>query len=89
MRYFCAADTSDKDTLKDNEPKRIALYKLTVGLIRAYANLVNELAAAGYTAQEAEQIKQESTTTKKCGARSSWPAATTSISRCLSRPCAT
>ena len=59
LRYFCAADTSDKDALKDNEPKRIALYKLTVGLIRAYANLANELAEAGYTAQQAEQIKQE------------------------------
>ncbi len=30
LRYFCAQDTADKDQLKDNEPKRIALYKLTV-----------------------------------------------------------
>ena len=26
LRYFCAEDTADKDALKDNEPKRIALY---------------------------------------------------------------
>jgi type I restriction enzyme R subunit len=59
LRYFCAQDTSDKDQLKENEPKRIALYKLTVSLVRAYANLANELPEAGYSAQEIEKIKQE------------------------------
>jgi type I restriction enzyme R subunit len=59
LRYFCARDTIDKDALKDNEPKRVALYKLTVSLIRAYANLANEIIEAGYTPQEVTQIKQE------------------------------
>jgi type I restriction enzyme, R subunit len=59
LRYFCARDTTDKNALKDNEPKRVALYKLTASLIRAYANLANELPEAGYTPQEIEQIKQE------------------------------
>ena len=59
IRYFCAQDTADKDQLKDNEPKRIALYKLTVSLIRAYANLANELPEAGYSAAEIEKIKAE------------------------------
>jgi len=59
LRYFCAQDTTDKDTLKDNEPKRIALYKLTVSLIRAYANLANEMPEAGYSPAEIAQIKQE------------------------------
>jgi type I restriction enzyme R subunit len=59
LRYFCARDTSDKDALKDNEPKRVALYKLTVSLIRAYANLANEMLEAGYTQQEVTQIQQE------------------------------
>jgi len=59
QHYFCARDTSDKDALKENEPKRIALYKLTVSLIRAYANLANELTEAGYAAQEIETIKRE------------------------------
>jgi type I restriction enzyme R subunit len=59
IRYFCAKDTTDKDALKDNEPKRVALYKLTASLIRAFANLANELPEAGYTPQEIEQIKQE------------------------------
>ncbi len=59
IRYFCARDTTDKDAVKENEPKRIALYKLTVSLIRAYANLANEMPEAGYTAQEIERIKKE------------------------------
>ncbi len=59
LRYFCASDTADKDALKDNEPRRVALYKLTVSLIRAYANLANELVEAGYTAAEIETIKRE------------------------------
>ena len=59
MHYFCAEDTSDKDALKENEPKRIALYKQTASLIRAYANLANEMAEAGYTPEEIVDIKQE------------------------------
>ncbi|MDQ3005751.1 MAG: HsdR family type I site-specific deoxyribonuclease, partial [Chloroflexota bacterium] len=59
QHYFCAQDTSDKDALKDNEPKRIALYKLTASLIRAYANIANEMAEAGYTEEQIEKIKQE------------------------------
>lgn len=59
LHYFCAADTADKDALKDNEPKRVALYKYTASLIRAYANLANEMPEAGYSAQEIEAIRQE------------------------------
>ena len=59
IRYFCAKDTADKDALKENEPKRIKLYKLTASLIRAFANLANEMPEAGYIPQEIEQIKQE------------------------------
>jgi type I restriction enzyme, R subunit len=59
QHYFCAYDTSNKDSLKDNEPKRIALYKLTASLIRAYANIANEMVEAGYTEGEIEKIKKE------------------------------
>ncbi|MBU1661545.1 MAG: type I restriction endonuclease subunit R [Chloroflexi bacterium] len=59
IRYFCAQDTADKDQLKDNEPKRIALYKLTASLIRAYANIANELPEAGFSVLEIEKTKQE------------------------------
>ncbi len=59
QHYFCTQDTLDKEQLKENEPKRMALYKLAVSLIRAYANLANEMAEAGYTAAEIETIQRE------------------------------
>ncbi|MEQ1525562.1 MAG: type I restriction endonuclease subunit R [Gallionella sp.] len=59
LRYFCAADTADKNQLKLNESKRITLYKLTVALIRAYADLASEMTEAGYTPAQADKIKQE------------------------------
>ena len=59
LHYFCAADTGDKNALKDNEPKRIALYKAVSRLVRAYANLANEMTDAGYTAGQAKVIREE------------------------------
>ncbi len=59
LRYFCAADTADKNQLKLNESKRITLYKLTVALIRAYADLASEMNEAGYNAAQTDKIKQE------------------------------
>jgi type I restriction enzyme R subunit len=59
QHFFCGNDTSDKDQLKDHEPKRVALYKLTISLIRAYANIANEIREAGYSEKEIETIKQE------------------------------
>jgi type I restriction enzyme R subunit len=59
LHYFCAQDTTDKDALRDNERKRILLYKLTVSLIRAYANLASEMPDAGYSPQEIAQVMRE------------------------------
>ena len=57
-KYFCG-NTEIPEDLKNNEPKRIALYKQTVSLIRAYAALANQMEEAGYTAQEIEKIKND------------------------------
>jgi type I restriction enzyme R subunit len=59
QRYFCASPAGDKDSLKDNEPKRLALYKAVSSLVRAYANIANEMAEAGYSSAETERIKAE------------------------------
>lgn len=59
LHYFCAADTTDKDALRANEPKRLALYRAVAALLRAYANLANEMSEAGYTLVEIETIRQE------------------------------
>ena len=59
VRFFCAVESGNAEQLKDNEPKRVALYKLTAAFLRAYANLANEMRAAGYSAVEAQEIKAE------------------------------
>lgn len=59
QRYFCASPAGDKDSLKDNEPKRLALYKAVSSLVRAYANIANEMPEAGYSAVEIDKIKAE------------------------------
>ena len=59
LRFFCAAESGNAAQLKDNEPKRVALYKLAVALLRAYANLANEMREAGYTEADAQEIRAE------------------------------
>jgi len=57
--YFCGGAQAEGEILEENEPKRVALYKYTASLIRAYANLANEMADAGYTRSETDAIKDE------------------------------
>jgi type I restriction enzyme R subunit len=59
LRYFCAAESGNVEQLKNNEPRRVALYKLAVAFLRAYANLANEMREAGYSEAEAQEIKDE------------------------------
>src|SRR5207302_1911532 len=59
FRYFCAKDSGNADQIKENEPKRLALYKSVAAFIRAYANLANELPEAGYSAAEIAALKAE------------------------------
>jgi type I restriction enzyme R subunit len=58
IKFFCG-DTENPDDIKATEEKRVALYKAVVKLIRAYANVANEMHKLEYTEQEAEKIKQE------------------------------
>jgi len=58
LYYFCGA-SDDPAAQKDKEPRRVALYKMTASLVRAYANIANEILDAGYTDTEAEEIKRE------------------------------
>jgi type I restriction enzyme R subunit len=59
LHYFCGPDTSDKDALANNEPKRIALYQAVAALLRAYANIANEILDAGYSPDDAQKIKAD------------------------------
>lgn len=59
IRYFCADDTTDAEAVKENEQKRVLLYKLTVSLIRAYASIASEMNLAGYSDSDIELVKGE------------------------------
>ncbi|MDI1475688.1 type I restriction endonuclease subunit R [Polyangium sp. y55x31] len=58
FHYFSATDR-DPAGLAKNEPQRLALYKFAAALVRAYANLANEMTEAGYSDAEARTIKRE------------------------------
>lgn len=59
LRYFVAVESGNATQLRDNEPKRLKLYKLAADLQRCFANLANELPEAGYNASEISQITAE------------------------------
>nr|MDQ3724675.1 HsdR family type I site-specific deoxyribonuclease [Actinomycetota bacterium] len=59
QRYFCAAEQGNAEQLKANEPKRVELYKSVARVTRAYANLANEIGAAGYSDADAAAIGAE------------------------------
>ena len=59
IRYFCAEENGNVEQLKANRQKRVNLYKFTAAYVRAYANLANEMNAAGYSTAEAQKIKDE------------------------------
>jgi type I restriction enzyme R subunit len=59
LHYFCAEQSGNGAQLKANEAKRLKLYKFVAALLRAYAALANELAAAGYSAAAIIKIKAE------------------------------
>lgn len=59
IKYFCGGNTENPDELRDTEPRRVALYKLTISLLRAYANIADEMKEAGYTDKEIEVIKSD------------------------------
>jgi len=58
IHYFCG-NTEIPSDLKEREPQRAALYKATVALVRAYANIADELEAAGYGAAEISRTKKD------------------------------
>ncbi|HEX9504080.1 MAG TPA: HsdR family type I site-specific deoxyribonuclease [Patescibacteria group bacterium] len=59
IKYFCGSNTENPDELKDTEQRRVTLYKLTIALIRAYANVADEMDKAGYTQQQVERVKND------------------------------
>lgn len=56
IHYFCG-NTENPNDLKDREVLRVSLYKSVAALVRSYANLADEMDAAGYSASDIARIK--------------------------------
>ncbi len=56
IHYFCG-NTEIASDLQEHEPQRVQLYKSAVSLLRAYANISDELDKAGYSSGDVYRIK--------------------------------
>ena len=57
IHYFCG-NTEIPEDLKAHETQRVAFYKAMVALVRAYANISDDMEHAGYSDAEIVHIKQ-------------------------------
>src|SRR5439155_8115081 len=53
IRYFCG-DVENPYALKENEIKRVKLYKSVSHLLRVYADIANDMVAAGFSKEQAQ-----------------------------------
>lgn len=58
IRFFCGSGTPGAEQQVERERKRLTLYRLVAAYVRAWANLANETAEAGYTESEAARMRQ-------------------------------
>ena len=58
IHYFCG-DVENPYSLKENEVKRVKLYKTVSRLLRVYADIANDMDDAGYDTDQAEAISEE------------------------------
>jgi type I restriction enzyme R subunit len=58
IHYFCG-NTEIPDELAERETLRVALYKATAMLVRAFSGIADELEAAGYSAADIGRIRRE------------------------------
>jgi type I restriction enzyme, R subunit len=58
---FFGTETAGKteEQIKADEERRVNFYKMVSSLVRAYADIANEMGKAGYSEQEAEDIKHQ------------------------------
>jgi len=58
IRYFCG-DVENPYSLKENEVKRVRLYRSVSHLLRLYADLANDLTEAGFAHGQAQMVGRE------------------------------
>lgn len=61
IHYFCGESGSNQDELTEKEALRLTLYQNVAKLLRAFANIANEMPDAGYSAQEIGSARNEVT----------------------------
>lgn len=59
IHYFCGESGENKDELAEKEALRLTLYQFVAKLLRAFANIANEMLDAGYSVQETESIRAD------------------------------
>ncbi|MBJ6878063.1 hypothetical protein JG665_19020, partial [Vibrio cholerae] len=57
--YFCGKSGLNQDELTEKEALRLTLYQNVAKLLRAFANIANEMPDAGYCAQDVDLIRAE------------------------------
>lgn len=57
--YFCGKSGLNQDELTEKEALRLTLYQNVAKLLRAFANIANEMPDAGYSAQDVDSIRSE------------------------------
>src|SRR5205085_5479371 len=58
LHYFCG-DAASPHALADTEPLRISFYKSVATFVRAYADIAQNLTAAGYSEAESAALQKE------------------------------
>jgi type I restriction enzyme R subunit len=58
IKYFCG-DVENPYALKENEIKRVKLYKAVSHLLRMYADIANDMVKAGFTKEQSKAIERE------------------------------
>ncbi|EKT64749.1 type I restriction endonuclease subunit R [Providencia burhodogranariea] len=59
IHYFCGESGLNQDELTEKEALRLTLYQGVAKLLRAFANIANEMPDAGYSAHDVDSIRSE------------------------------
>ncbi|WP_031429676.1 type I restriction endonuclease subunit R [Methylomicrobium agile] len=59
IHYFCGESGSNRDALSEKEALRLTLYQNVAKLLRAFANIANEMPEAGFSSTETEKVRSE------------------------------
>jgi len=59
IEYFGPGEDAGEEERRASERKRVLLYKSAASLVRAYANLANDMDKAGYSKKQIREVKAE------------------------------